>query len=801
MATATTKRLVDADTPHGDDMWFRQMTGTDALSIPFEYDVTFHSLVPGLSAKAMLGHSVTLKLETHGGGARRPFNGICTRFASGGREGQHLVYTAKLRPWLWLASRRSDCKIFQHKTVPQIIELVLTQYGFPMSKKLSKTYREWDYCVQYQETDLNFVMRLAEHEGIYFYFKHSVGSHELVFIDDINTHSDMPGASTIKYYGADASAVVREEHFNSWDVREEVDPGEYIANDYDFKKPKADLTTQRQHLMGHDHDKWERYTWPGGYVTTGDGDNYAKSHIETLQAEQERVHGHCTVRTMAPGYSFTLANCPRADQNRKYLAVAATYFLRNNAISSAGGGDGDAAWGITVTSQPTTVPYRPQPLTPKPLTNGPQTALVVGPAGEEIHTDEYGRVKVHFYWDRYDSKDQDSSCWIRVSQPWAGEKWGFIHLPRIGQEVIVDFIGGDPDYPIITGRVYNADQMPPYELPKNKTASGIKSRSTKGGSPTDFNEIRMEDLKGKEQLYIHAQRNLDTVVENDESRIVGHDRATRIEHDDDRFVVNDDRHVVKGNQTIQIDKDHNTKVKGEQNNSVDKDQTNVVHGKRTQSIDKDLKEHTGGNHQETVQGNHSFTVEKDEYNIISKNQTNKIGGDRTVIVMGNTNIVSIGKTTMLASQGFSMSTLPGTKYAESTTFREAHVEGTDTTNIKGLQSETIMGGRTTDITGADMTTIKGVHSHSVTGVSTQSATLGMTISSPLIISVSGSVVTITGAAAINMTAPLISMTAATAIALNAPAVTLNAGVVTVAGVATGPAFLSAAYMKGPLNIV
>ena len=789
----STERLVDAVTPLGAALWFRQMTGTEALSVPFEFDVVFHAdkKTPSLSAKAMLGEPITLKVETEGGKGIRPFNGICTRFGNAGREGEHLVYIAKLRPWLWIASRRSDCKIFQFKTVPEIIDDVLSRYGYPLVKKLTRTYRAWDYCVQYQETDMNFVMRLMEHEGIYFYFEHAEGNHTMVLIDDMARHAPLPGKSTIKYFGIDAVTDADEEHFNSWVVREEVDPGEYFSDDYDFKHPKADLKINNANVMKYSHAKYQRYEWPGGYVKHDDGEDYGKLGLQTLQAEQERCQGHTTVRTMAPGYTYTLENCPRKDQNRPYLAVATTYFFRDNARLSSGSGEGDADWGITVTSQPTSMPYRPQMLTPKPLTHGPQTALVVGPAGEEIYTDEYSRVKVQFYWDRYGNKNQDSSCWIRVATPWAGEKWGMIHIPRIGHEVVVDFLGGDPDYPLITGSVYNADLMPPYALPDNKTASGLKSRSTKGGGPVDFNEIRMEDKKGEEQLYIHAQKNHDTVIELDESRMVGHDRSTRIGNDDDRFVVNDDRHVIKGNQTVQIDKDHNTKVKGEQNNSVDKDQTNVVHGKRTQSVDKDLKEHTGGNHQETVQGTHSFTVEGDEYNMISGNQTNKVWGDKTVIVKGDTNTVSIGKTTMLASQGYSISTLPGTKYAESTTFREAHVEGTDTTKILGLQSEEIKGGRTTDIIGADMTTIKGMHSHSVTGVSTQSVTGILSISSPAVISVSGGVVTITGATAITMSA--------TAIALNAGVITLNAALITGTGVMMAPSMLSPIYLPGLTN--
>jgi len=783
------ERIVDVTTPLGDALWFRQMTGTEALSLPFEFDVTFHSKQTGLSAKAMLGKGVTLKVETEGGKGVRHFNGICTRFGSGGREGEHLLYTAKLRPWLWLASRRSDCKIFQFKKVPDIIKEVLGKYGFPLSDKLKKSYREWDYCVQYQETDLNFVMRLMEHEGIYFYFQHADGSHTLVMADDMTCHSPLPGKPNIKYFGVDAVAVADEEHFNSWQVREEVNSGEYITDDYDFEHPRGDLTTKRKNPFGHSHDAWERYMWPGGYVKLGEGETYSGVRLETLEAEHERAQGHTTVRTMAPGYLFNLERCPRADQNREYLSVAATYFFRDNARMSAGSGDGDADWGIMVTSQPTSVPYRPQALTPKPLTSGPQTAVVVGPAGEEIYTDKYGRVKVQFFWDRYGNKDEHSSCWIRCSHPWAGEKWGFIHIPRIGQEVIVDFIGGDPDYPMITGRVYNADMMPPYGLPDNKTASGIKSRSTKNGGATDFNEIRMEDLKGKEQLYVHAQRNLDTVVEADESRVVGHDRNTRIGHDDSRFVVNNDRHVIGGNQAIQVEGNQSSAIKGNQDNSVNGNQSNMVDGKRVQSIGGLLKEKTGGDHRESIGGKHTFTVSSDEKNNIGGKQLNFIQSGRTSVVVGKEIVASTGKTSHFAAGGYYVMT--PTTLSEQCMMRKAKVLGTDDTTVVGKQTNTIGGMRSSTVGGIDSTKVGGAMTTQVAGASTLTAGAAVSITA-------GGAVAITGGAAVTVVGATVTVTAAT---INLVGVVNVLGMLNVAGTIITPNIISATYTPGIGNII
>ncbi|MEO7254967.1 MAG: type VI secretion system tip protein TssI/VgrG [Casimicrobium sp.] len=792
------ERLVDIITPLGDSVWFRQMTGTEALSIPFELDVVLHSKTSGLQAKAVLGKDFTLKVETEKGAGVRPFNGICTRFASAGREGEHLVYTAKLRPWLWIASRRSDCRIFQKKSVPTIVSDVLAKYGFPLTKKLTRSYREWEYCVQYQETDMNFVMRLMEEEGIYFYFQHAEGSHTMVMIDDMSQHPPLAGKPSIKYFGADAATVANEEHFNSWLLREEIDSGEYFSDDYDFEHPKADLKVKRTGPRGHTHDKYQHYEWPGGYTKLSDGDNYATTGLQTLQSEFERCQGHTTVRTMAPGYLFSLERCPRADQNREYLSVAATYFFRNNARMSSGSGEGDADWGITVTSQPTTLPYRPQLLTQKPRTLGPQTAVVVGPAGEEIYTNKYSQVKVQFHWDRVGEKNENSSCWIRVSTPWAGEKWGMIHIPRIGHEVVVDFLNGDPDHPLITGSVYNADLMPPYALPDNKTASGIKSRSTKGGSATDFNEIRMEDLKGKEQLYVHAQRNLDTVVEADESRMVGHDRSTRINHDDNRFVVNDDRHVIQANQTNQIDGNQDTKVKGNQSTTVDGNQNNVVHGDRTQTIDRNLNEETGGNHLETVKGNHSFAVSGNENNMIMGTQTNLVKGDRTAIITGDDSYTTTGKTAVMAATGYSVTT--GLKYAETCTNRSAMVYASDDTKIVIDQSETIGASRSVKIGAEDSTMVGGKKSTTV-GLQTSLMTGTLSITSGTI-TVMGGATTIT-AAAVTINAPVINLNGIVNIngMLNVKGFTSIIGATAVVGVLTSTSVVSATYSPGVGNII
>ena len=794
------ERLVDLFCPLGDAIWFREMKGSEALSTLFEYDLLLHSKAVGLDAKEMLGQSVTLAVETEGGCGKRYFNGICTRFGAAGREGEFLVYQARLRAWLWLAGRRSDCKIFQFMKVTDIVREVLRRYGQSLRVQTRNDYRTWDYCVQYQETDLNFVMRLMEHEGIHFHFEHQHGSHTLVLSDEVSCHSQLPGKSTIQYFGEDAAGVAKEEHFNEWDPVEQVNSGEYISDDYDFENPRADLKTKRRNPLGHYYDFCDRYEWPGGYVNLRDGEDYAAARLQELQTDHKRAEGQTTVRTMATGYLFTLKNCYRDDQNGEYLCIAANYYFRDNTRMSGSAGStsgkGESTWKITVTAQSIKHPYRPPRITPKPRSYGPQTAVVVGPPGREIHTDRYGRVKVQFFWDRDGKKDERSSCWIRVSQPWAGENWGFIHLPRIGQEVIVDFIGGDPDYPIITGRVYNAECMPPYELPKNETASGIKSHSTQDGGGAGFNEIRMEDKQGSEQLYLHAQRNLDSVVEASESRTVGDDRNTRIGRDDARFVVHDDHLVVNEQQNLQVGKSQNLSVGEEQHVAVGTNQTNAVGGHRQQVVQLWSSNSCGGKYQQTVGAGYTLSVGEDQKISVGGAQTNLIKGGRKSVIVGRDTVVSTAKITHFAAEGYNVCT--PTTYNLNCLNRKLMVLAGDQTDVVASQTLNVGATRSTTVVGADNSTL-GAQTTTVAGVSSLTAGGAVSITA-------ATAASITAGATASLTGATITLTAGGAVLITAPTITLAGivnitGMLNVAGTIITPNIVSATYSPGVGNLL
>ena len=499
-----------AHSPLGERVKFRSMTGQERISTLFESRVRLVADTPGIAARSVLGKDMTIEIDLAtelGGAGQRFISGQVTRFARVGKDdGDMHVYEAVLRPWLWYATRRSDFKIFQFKTVPEIVQEVLAPYGFAIEPKLSGSYRNWDYCVQYGETDFDFVSRLMESEGIYYFFAHAKGSHQLVLCDGPGSHAPLPaGPVKVPYHaGVLAAQILEQDFIDSWHHAEDIASGHFAADDYDFRKPHAEIDTLRRQPAGHSRDSYEIYDWPGGYTELGDGENYARLRLEQQIGRRESIEAEGNLRHIAPGYLFDLARHPNAEDNRRYLIEAASHDFQENALRVAAAG---AAYGESTSSTsyrqafavvPDSAPYRVPRLAPRPRTTGPQTAVVVGPAGEEIYTDEYGRIKVQFHWDRYGQRDENASCWIRVSQTWAGGGYGSMQIPRIGQEVIVDFLNGDPDHPIVTGCVYNAAQMPAWELPRHKTQSGIQTHWSKGGGGKHM--LRFEDQRGSEHI-------------------------------------------------------------------------------------------------------------------------------------------------------------------------------------------------------------------------------------------------------------------------------------------------------------
>ncbi|MGD9187916.1 MAG: type VI secretion system tip protein VgrG, partial [Desulfobacteraceae bacterium] len=532
MAEIQEARPVEIATPLGDDvLLFYRMTATEELGRMFQFELDLLSKEPDIKFDDILGQNITVRL-TLADDKKRYFNGFVSRFSQEGFLDEFHVYSATAHPWLWFLTRTADCRIFQEKTVPDIIKAVFKDHGFSdYEESLSGSYRSWEYCVQYRETDFNFVSRLMEQEGIYYYFKHEKDKHTMVLSDSVSAHEPYPGYEKLPFFPPDEHLKRERDHIYNWTLAQEIQPGIYALNDFDFTRPKANLQVKSSILQDHAHASMEIFDYPGEYPDTGDGETYARARIEELQVNQERVEAQGNALGLATGSLFELTDYPREDQNREYLITSATHQMVSEAYTSGTSTGSSAGYTCNFTALPSKQPFRSARITPKPTVQGPQTAIVVGPSGDEIHTDKYGRVKVSFHWDRYSKSNETSSCWVRVAQIWAGKQWGGIHIPRMGQEVIVDFLEGDPDHPIITGRVFNNDNMPPYELPANATQSGIKSRSSKGGGAENFNEIRFEDKKGEEEIYLHGEKNWTINIENDKDQTIGHDETLSVGND------------------------------------------------------------------------------------------------------------------------------------------------------------------------------------------------------------------------------------------------------------------------------
>ncbi|MGY4730326.1 type VI secretion system tip protein TssI/VgrG [Burkholderia pyrrocinia] len=609
-------RVFTLDSPHGDDLKFHTLDGSDELGRLFEFRIEALADSHSLSLKDMLGKPVTVRIEQQDQSTRY-LNGIVARASLAGRRAErHYGYELVVRPWLWLATRRSDCRIFQNKTVPEIVQEVLSTYGFPIENHLAESYVPREYCVQYNETDAAFVSRLMEFEGIYYWFRHAEDTHTLMLSDAMSSHAALSGYETIPYIARDRTAIADEEHIDGWLPAQEVSVGKHQTTDYDYTKPRADLSSQKVDPRGHDHDSFASFEWPGGYRDDAPGAHYSRVRLEEQQAEHERASADTDVRGAAPGYLFTLAHCPRADQNREYLIVRCQYRFQENAYASDQGAEAVVHQTMMLV-QPSSLPYRSPRETPRPRTNGPQTATVVGPPGEEIWTDQYGRVKLQFRWDRYGQSNQDSSCWVRVSSPWAGGGFGGVQIPRVGDEVVVDFLNGDPDEPIVTGRVYNGEKMPPWGLPGSATQSGLLSRSSPGGTTEHANAFRFEDKKGAEQLWMHAERNFDAETEADHSLSVGNNHTHTVGNDETMQVKNNRQRSVGQNETVNIGKNRVAQIGA--------DETHGVVGNRTRTVGQNETVTIAANRDATIGGIHNETVAKGKTETIGEGKTLNVG--------------------------------------------------------------------------------------------------------------------------------------------------------------------------------
>ena len=579
----------------GDKLLFSKMSYRESLGRPFEMDLDLASDDPAIDADKLLGETVTVRCELPNlEGKTRYFNGIVASFTQGATEEGKAVYRARVVPWLWFLTRTSDCRIFQEMTAVDIIKQVFRDLGFTdFRESLSGDYRTWDYCVQYRETAFAFVSRIMEQEGIYYYFEHEDGKHTLVLIDDAVAHQPYEDYDRIEYRPFD-NVLADSELIHEFSVTREVQPGAYSQTDYDFASPTKNLLARSAANRSHNLSEFELFDYPGEYVEANEGDRYASVRLDEHQCLHEVASGTGDCRGIAVGRTFTLEEHPIDAMNRSYLVTGAVISAQGDPYGSTGSRRSSAGESFRVAFDVISgdQQFRSPRVTPLPFVRGPQTAVVVGPSGEEIHTDEHGRVKVMFHWDREASADETSSCWIRVSQEFAGKGWGNMQIPRVGHEVIVSFLEGDPDRPLITGRVYNGDNKPPYAPKTFGTITTWKTNSSKGGG--GFNELRFDDKKDEEQIFIHAQKNMDIRVLEDRFETVLKNRHLIVETDKFEHVKNEKHEKVDADAFETFGKDRHVTVSGQQ----------AIKVAEAYSLDvgSDMIQVTGGKHSLEVTG-------------------------------------------------------------------------------------------------------------------------------------------------------------------------------------------------------
>jgi len=557
------ERVAEFKTPLGENaLVLFNMEGTELLGGLFEFNIDTLSEQENIDFDKALGQGCTLKLKAYKG-KERTYHGILTQAQWIGKLEDFYHYKIVLRPWLWMLGHKADCRIFLDKDVKDIIKDVFTKAGFnDFEFRTNGDYEKIPYCVQYRETDLAFVSRLMEQYGIYYFFEHSDGKHTLTLADSRSSHKAIAALPKVPFAPMSDSELRVEQHLYSWISERRFRTGKVQFNDYDYLKPKKNLLAPSEASEKYTHAKLEVYDFPGKYDDEDKGKKLSRFRLEAEQAADHRRIIEGDASSLYPGGLVTVEKHPTAAENKEFLVVRADHSFSSHHYrstkpdapdaASAEDGEEDQVYHGYYEFQPSDRPFRMLPHTPKPRIHGIQTAKVVGKKGEEneeISTDEHGRIWVQFFWDR----DPNLTCPIRVAQVWASKKWGGIFIPRVGMEVVVEFLEGDPDRPLVVGTVYNGDNKVPYDLPDNKTVAGWKSDSSKGGN--GYNELVFEDKKSSENIRMHAEKDHNVTVRNSETWTIGEaftppkgspSRSATLKNGDDQL------NIQMGDRTVAI---------------------------------------------------------------------------------------------------------------------------------------------------------------------------------------------------------------------------------------------------------
>lgn len=645
MASPQERRVAQLNTPLGRDaLLVRSVSGVEGINDLFRFRVAVSGDPRMIEQAELLGEAIQLRIDL-AGDRDRWVHGYVTRLvqteAPGtGREGG-ASYELEVRPWLWMLTQRTDSRIFQEMSIPDIVKQVFDGLGFTDYEfKLNAGYEPLVNCVQYQESDFDFVARLLEQEGIFWYFRHEENRHTLVLHDSVDNIEPLPEATDVEMWHGGAITSAAEERINTWEVTRVLLPGKYAMTDYNFQDPTTDLAVDaKSSQTSTGSEQLEIFEYPGDFVNLGaeeagkldKGEGRVRLRQEEGDARKTLATATGTVRAITPGYQIALRGHPVDSYNADWMIVQAEHEISEEG-SLALDDDFLIRYRNTFRAVPLTVAFRPRRRTPRPRISGPQTAVVVGPQGEELYVDKFGRVKVQFHWDRYGQKDENSSCWVRVSQHWAGKGWGTVYHPRIGQEVIVEFLEGNPDRPLITGRVYNGMNPIPYSSP---TQSGILTRSTKEGSASTANELRFDDNKGSEEVYLHAEKHMNRVVESSDTENIGVNQTSKVGSNKTTTVGKNLEQTVGENRTMTIGKNLSETIGEAMSVTVGKAKSETIGEASSVTIAKAHSVTVGENESHSIGKNLSEEVAENYSLNVGKNLSISIGSNRTVEVGKN----------------------------------------------------------------------------------------------------------------------------------------------------------------------
>jgi type VI secretion system secreted protein VgrG len=722
MALQQKTRMLGLKSPLGDDvLLLTAFSGREEVSRLFTFELDMISDKNDIQAKDIVGKNLTFHTKMADGSPRH-FNGFVSRFQAGDEDDNNRrSYRAEIVPWLWFLTLTTDCRIFQNKKVPEIIEKIFSDLGFTdFQIQVKGAHPTRDYCVQYRESDFNFVSRLMEEEGIFYFFKHEDGKHTMVISDHKGAYQDCKEKEVD--YPRDFGSQAIEDYITSWEHRWEFRTGKVAQTDYNFETPSTSLMTKENTVVSlPGMDKYEMYDFPGGYGKKSDGDPLAKTRMEESEAGFDVVHGSSFCKSFTPGGKFKIKQHRASSEVGKSYVLTSVQHTARESVAYETGEEIDIQYSNQFTCIPDSVSFRPARLTEEPFVQGPQTAVVVGPGGEEIYTDKYGRVKVQFFWDREGKKDENSSCWMRVSQVHAGKSFGGIDIPRIGEEVIVSFLEGDPDLPIITGRVYHAANMPPFGLPAAKVISGMKSNSTKGGG--GYNEYILDDTKGNELIREHGQFDKDSTIEHDLREHVLNNRSRDVSVNEDITIGNNQKYSIGSNQT----------------GSVGANKSLTIGSNHTESIGSSMTINVGTMLTETVGINYSETVGAAMELTVGAFMSQTIGAIYTLTVGASmTETIGTSKTTSIGAS------------------RKEQVGANVTEKVGGNVSQQVGGKHTEKVSGAYLLKAETITLDAKSKITLKTGSASITMTSGGDITIKGTNIKVQGSAKIDKSAPNIT---------------------------------------------